>query len=106
MLVASTSVVGFGFRNGKLRTSKCFPICPRKRTSSDTTSMSALCQKRPRAGAIEFRCCVVRCPIGHTRQSAFAVRGHIGCRRALLPMLICLNLLKTRGRLEAGHEAA
>jgi hypothetical protein len=35
MLVASTSVVGFGFRSGKLRTSKCFPICPRKRTSTD-----------------------------------------------------------------------
>ena len=32
MLVASTSVVGFGFRSGKLRTSKCLPICPRKRT--------------------------------------------------------------------------
>ena len=32
MLVASTSVVGFGFRSGKFRTSKCFPICPRKRT--------------------------------------------------------------------------
>ena len=44
---ASTSVVGCGFRSGKLRTSKCFPICPRKRTSSDTTSMSALCHKRP-----------------------------------------------------------
>jgi len=44
MLVASTSVVGLGFRSGKLRTNKCFPICLRKRTSSDTTSMSALCE--------------------------------------------------------------
>jgi len=41
MLVASTSVVGFGFRSGKLRTSKCLPICPRKRTSTDGTGMSA-----------------------------------------------------------------
>ena len=39
------SVVGCGFRSGKLRTNKCFPICPRKRTSTDGTGMSALCQE-------------------------------------------------------------
>ena len=45
MLVASTSVVGFGFRSGKLRMNKCFPICLRKRTSIDGRGMSALCQE-------------------------------------------------------------
>jgi hypothetical protein len=49
MLVASTYVVGCGFRSGKLRTSKCFPICPRKRTSTDGTGMSALCHNRTHA---------------------------------------------------------
>ena len=33
MLVVPTSVVGFEFRSGKLRTSKCLPIWPRNRTS-------------------------------------------------------------------------
>src|SRR5262245_30393346 len=33
----------------KLRISKCFPVCPGKRTLSDTIGMSTLCQKRPNA---------------------------------------------------------
>src|SRR5262249_13597612 len=41
--------VRFGSKAEKLRMSKCCPLYPRKRTSSDTTGMSALCQKRTHA---------------------------------------------------------
>src|SRR5262245_51189933 len=41
--------IRFGSEAENFRTSNCCPLCPRKRTSSDTTGMSALCQKRTNA---------------------------------------------------------
>jgi hypothetical protein len=38
-----------GSKAEKLRTSRCCPLRPRERTSSDTTGISALCQKRTNA---------------------------------------------------------
>src|SRR5262249_9149681 len=43
------SIAGRGRAAKKLRMSKCCPLRPRKRTSTDTTGMSALCQSRPSA---------------------------------------------------------
>src|SRR5262249_35144416 len=47
--IGSPTFVRYGSKAGKLDLSIRCPLCSRKRTLSDTTGMSALCQKRTHA---------------------------------------------------------
>jgi len=81
MLVASTSVVGFGFRSGKLRTSKCLPICPRYNDNSGTPFRNMrLTRTSEHAGSLKQ----LREPTGNLRAEIAARAGGSAapCREA------------------------